>query len=98
MRTVFILLSLLLSTIGFAQQDKHYSMWNENLSTLNAGATGVMNEDVRLLANYRMQWLTLSGLPFNSGTFSFDGKIKFNGNMISMNIFINKFIIKYYFE
>ena len=26
------------------------------------------------------------------------GKIKFNGNMISMNIFINKFIIKYYFE
>ncbi|MEY4603156.1 MAG: hypothetical protein RIT43_448 [Bacteroidota bacterium] len=89
MRTLFFLSILFCSAWGIAQQDKHYSMWNENPATLNAGATGVMNEDVRLLANYRMQWLTLSGLPFNSGTFSLDGKIKLTNSYNTIGVGVN---------
>jgi len=72
-----------------AQQDKHYSMWNESQSSLNAGAVGMMDEDVRFLANYRMQWLTLSGQAFTSGTFSLDSKIKINNSFNTVGVGVN---------
>jgi type IX secretion system PorP/SprF family membrane protein len=72
-----------------AQQDKHYSMWNESQSILNAGAIGMMDEDLRFLTNYRMQWLTLDGQAFTSGTFSIDGKIKINNSFNTLGVGIN---------
>jgi type IX secretion system PorP/SprF family membrane protein len=72
-----------------AQIDKHYSMWNESQSNLNAGAVGMMDEDVRFLANYRMQWLTLSGQAFTSATFTLDSKIKINHSFNTVGIGLN---------
>ena len=78
----FLVFSFLITGKVFAQQDKHLSMWNENPSSLNAGAVGVMDEDVRLLANYRMQWLTLEGQPFTTANFSLDTKVKLKNSRV----------------
>ncbi|MEY3237448.1 MAG: hypothetical protein RI883_1549 [Bacteroidota bacterium] len=68
-------LTIIWSLNSIAQQDKHLSMWNENASQINPGAVGVMDEDARLLTNFRMQWLPLNGNAMRTNTFSFDTKI-----------------------
>jgi type IX secretion system PorP/SprF family membrane protein len=60
---------------SLAQQDKHLSMWNENASMINPAAAGVMEEDMRFLTNFRLQWLTLNGTALRTNTFSFDAKL-----------------------
>ncbi len=85
----FLVFSFLIAGEVFAQQDKHLSMWNENPSSLNAGAVGVMDEDIRLLANYRMQWLTLEGQPFTTANFSFDTKVKLKNSFNTVGFGVN---------
>jgi type IX secretion system PorP/SprF family membrane protein len=63
-----------------AQQDRHFSMWNEQPSAINAGATAVMDEDIRLVTNFRMQWLSLTGEAFRTNSFGVDAKLFKNGN------------------
>lgn len=77
-------LSLIVLTIAWsanvnAQQDRHFSMWNEMPSAFNPGATAVMTEDLRFMTNYRMQWLTLTGEAFRTNSFGFDAKLFKNG-------------------
>lgn len=81
MRKTVIITSVLAfawSTNTFAQQDKHLSMWTENTSAINPATVGVMQEDLRFLSNFRMQWMTLNGDPFRTNTFSFDAKLMKN--------------------
>ncbi len=90
MKTRHILIfSFFFAVNVLAQQDKHLSMWNENPSSLNAAAVGVMDEDLRLLANYRMQWLTLEGQPFTTGNFSFDTKVKIKNSFNTIGFGVN---------
>lgn len=77
MRTKYIIsgiLTLVWSINLSAQQDKHLTMWTENASMINPAAVGVMDEDIRFLTNFRMQWLSLNGDPMRTNTFSFDAK------------------------
>jgi type IX secretion system PorP/SprF family membrane protein len=69
------ILALAWSINSHAQQDKHLSMWNENAAQINPGAAGAMSEDIRLLTNFRLQWLPLNGEGFRTNTFSFDAKL-----------------------
>lgn len=78
MRNKVIITSILTfawSLNSLAQQDKHLSMWNENASMINPAAAGVMEEDMRFLTNFRLQWLTLDGSALRTNTFSFDAKL-----------------------
>jgi len=76
MRYIFTsVLTILWSINSFAQQDKHLSMWNENAAQFNPAAVGVMDESARLLTNFRLQWLPLTGSAMRTNTFSFDTKI-----------------------
>jgi type IX secretion system PorP/SprF family membrane protein len=88
-RSTLFLFMLLMTGVCKAQHDKHYSMWNESQSMLNAGAVGMMDEDLRFLANYRMQWLTLDGQAFTSGSFSVDGKVKINNSFNTVGVGVN---------
>ena len=93
MRTRIIftgILAFIWSINTIAQQDKHLSMWNENASQFNPAAVGIMDEDIRLLTNFRMQWLPLSGESMRTNTFSFDAKlIKSKGTDSHLGIGVN---------
>jgi type IX secretion system PorP/SprF family membrane protein len=81
MRTNIKILSILAvswSLTGNAQQDKHLSMWNENASMINPAAVASMEEDVRFLTNFRLQWTPINGSAFRTNTFSFDAKLMKN--------------------
>lgn len=69
------ILALTWSANTIAQQDKHLTMWNENASSINPAAVASMDEDVRFLTNFRMQWLPLNGNALRTNTFSFDAKL-----------------------
>lgn len=69
------LLALIWSMSTSAQQDKHLTMWNENASQINPAAAGVMDEDIRFLTNFRMQWLPLNGTALRTNVFSIDAKL-----------------------
>lgn len=64
-------------------------MWNENAALLNPAATGVMDEDLRFLSNFRMQWMSINGDPMRTNTFLFDAKIlknKTNGSHMGIGV------------
>jgi type IX secretion system PorP/SprF family membrane protein len=92
MKTKFNILGLLAATWSattFAQQDKHLSMWNENASCINPAAVASMDEDIRFLTNFRMQWLPLNGNALRTNAFSFDAKLmkdKKTGSHLGMGI------------
>lgn len=69
------ILALTWSISSIAQQDKHLSMWNENASMINPGAVSMMDEDIRFLTNFRLQWMPLTGNTFRTNTFQFDAKL-----------------------
>lgn len=78
MKTKFSLIGILALTWSantVAQQDQHLTMWNENASMINPAAVASMDEDVRFLTNFRMQWLPLNGNALRTNTFSFDAKL-----------------------
>ncbi|MFN5846441.1 MAG: PorP/SprF family type IX secretion system membrane protein [Flavobacteriia bacterium] len=74
-KIVIIACMLTLSVTSIAQQDKHLTMWNENAAQINPAAAGAMDEDLRFLTNFRLQWLPLNGEGFRTNTFTFDAKM-----------------------
>jgi type IX secretion system PorP/SprF family membrane protein len=77
----------LIGSATYAQQDRHFSMWNESPSVLNPGATAVMDEDLRFFTNFRMQWLSLTGEAFRTNSFGIDAKLfKKNNNHLGIGV------------
>ena len=70
-----LVLSAVCSATSSAQQDRHFSMWNEMPSAINPGATAVMDEDIRFITNMRMQWLSLTGEAFRTNSLGLDAKL-----------------------
>lgn len=76
-----------------AQQGRNFSMWYENPQQLNPGATAHLDGNMRLFANYRNQYMTLSDNPLQTFSFSFDSKLigaknknnYFNTGIVVMN-------------
>ena len=64
---------LFVGLIGFsanAQLDIHFSQFYQSPTNLNPALTGVMNCNVRLSANYRNQWASVTGFENSFNTYS----------------------------
>jgi Bacteroidetes-specific putative membrane protein len=53
-------------------QDPHYTQYFASPLTLNPALTGLTQCDLRLAANYRTQWGSVSPNPYITGTISYD--------------------------
>lgn len=81
--------AMMLSGSAFAQ-DAHFTQYFASPMTLNPALTGLVQCDLRLAANYRQQWGSVSSNPYTSGTISFDmstlkGKLN-NGDAVGVGI------------
>lgn len=65
-----------LGTFGLNAQDIHFSQFYLSPLNLNPAMTGVMNCNVRLVANYRNQWASvLKSNAFNTYSVSYDQRV-----------------------
>ena len=67
--------ALIFATSALSQTDRNFSMFYEEIPTLNPSAAGAMNEDIRIYTNYRRQWRNLGIDPYKTFQFSVDGKL-----------------------
>jgi len=56
-------------------QDIHYTQYFTSPLTLNPALTGLSQGDIRVAANYRTQWATVSNTPYTTATVSYDMSI-----------------------
>jgi type IX secretion system PorP/SprF family membrane protein len=64
--------ALLLSMSAVYAQDVHFTQYFSSPLTLNPALTGLVNNDLRVAANYRTQWSSVSSTPFTTATASYD--------------------------
>lgn len=81
--------SLMLATSAMAQ-DPHFTQYFASPLTLNPALTGLVSCDLRLAANYRTQWGSVSPNPYVTGTISYDmaamkGRLN-NGDAIGIGL------------
>lgn len=76
MRRILFSVMILLSVLSLQAQDIHFSQFYLSPLNLNPAMTGVMNGNVRLVANYRNQWASvLKSNAFTTYSVSYDQKI-----------------------
>lgn len=63
--------ALMFATSAIAQ-DPHFTQYFASPLTLNPALTGLVQNDLRLAANYRNQWGSVSPNPYVTGTISYD--------------------------
>ena len=73
MKKLILIPAILLSLISFSQ-DVHFSQFMNSSFLYNAGNTGLINGDHRLLLNYRSQWGSVAN-PYNTYSFTYDTKV-----------------------
>lgn len=81
--------AMVLSTSAMAQ-DPHFTQYFASPLTLNPALTGLTQCDLRLAANYRSQWASVSPNPYVTGTISYDmatlkGKLD-NGDAVGVGL------------
>lgn len=62
----------ILGTGALKAQDVHFTQYFTSPLTLNPAMTGLISEDLRLAANYRTQWGSVSTNPYTTASVSFD--------------------------
>lgn len=73
MKKILLGVSACLAFSGsLSAQDSHYTQYFASPLTLNPALTGLTQCDLRLSANYREQWASVSGNPFTTATLSYD--------------------------
>ena len=82
----FLAVVFSVATAGFAQQDKHFSMFAESPVYLNPAAAGFFPGDIQLFSNYRMQWMTVSAEPFTTISAGTDWRMFDNGNFMGAGV------------
>ena len=76
LRRFFLVLVIISGGISLNAQDIHFSQFYMSPLNLNPAMTGVMNCNIRLVANYRNQWASvLRSNAFNTYSVSYDQKI-----------------------
>lgn len=73
-------------------QDVHFTQYFSSPLTLNPALTGLTQCDVRVAANYRAQWYSVSNNPYITGSASFDmatmkGKLN-NGDAVGVGLLV----------
>jgi|AntAceMinimDraft_17_1070374.scaffolds.fasta_scaffold02406_2 type IX secretion system PorP/SprF family membrane protein len=81
---------LILVNLSFAQ-DIHFSQFYETQLYLNPSSSGVFNGDQRVIANYRNQWPSISGI-YKTYLLSFDTKLfqkrKLSNNYMGLGLVV----------
>jgi type IX secretion system PorP/SprF family membrane protein len=85
---IFVILSLFASWVACHSQDAHFSHIHASPLNNNPAWTGVFNDNLRLIANYRNQWKSPTS-NFNTFNVSFDGRYVIPGTMMSINGGVN---------
>jgi len=85
-RIGFLALVVGLNLSGFAQQDKHFSMFAESPVYLNPAAAGFFPGNLQLFSNFRMQWMSVSATPFQTISASADWRMMDRGSFLGAGI------------
>ncbi|MBS1616649.1 MAG: PorP/SprF family type IX secretion system membrane protein [Bacteroidetes bacterium] len=73
MKRILLSLGLAIAALGIANaQDIHHTQYFASPLTLNPALTGLVRGDLRVAANYRSQWYSVSNHPYQTGVISFD--------------------------
>ncbi|XZF14683.1 PorP/SprF family type IX secretion system membrane protein [Chitinophagaceae bacterium MMS25-I14] len=73
MKKILLGVGAAIMIVGAAQaQDVHFTQYFASPLTLNPALTGLTPADVRVAANYRTQWSSVSSNPYTTGTISLD--------------------------
>lgn len=73
MKKILLGLSVAMIAASTAQaQDIHHTQYFASPLTLNPALTGLVRGDIRVAANYRSQWYSVSDHPYTTGVVSFD--------------------------
>lgn len=84
--------ALLLSIGAATAQDMHATQYFASPLTLNPAMTGLTQCDLRVSANYRSQWSSVSTYPYTTATLSYDmptlrGKLN-NGDAVGLGVLL----------
>lgn len=71
-RSILGLGASLIMTSAAMAQDVHFTQYFTSPLTLNPAMTGLVPDDIRLAANFRTQWSSVSSTPYVTGTVSYD--------------------------
>ncbi|NCX95140.1 MAG: type IX secretion system membrane protein PorP/SprF [Chitinophagia bacterium] len=71
-KIVFLLIASISLAISVYAQDVHFTQFFTSPLTLNPAQTGLVPGDLRLAANYRTQWNSVSSKPYSTMTMSYD--------------------------
>jgi type IX secretion system PorP/SprF family membrane protein len=91
MKKVLLSVGVAMMAIGSVRaQDIHHTQYFASPLTLNPALTGLTRGDVRVAANYRSQWYSVSNHPYTTGVVSFDmatmkGKLN-NGDAVGVGL------------
>jgi type IX secretion system PorP/SprF family membrane protein len=78
-RFTVILLALLSACFSLKGQDVHFSQFYSSPLTLNPAMTGLIQGDIRAVANHRNPWAKISK-PYTTSAASVDGALQVGGN------------------
>lgn len=89
-RLILGMSACVLMTASVNAQDVHFTQYFSSPLTLNPALTGLVPCDLRVSANYRSQWSSVSQNPYTTGTVSYDmsalkGKLN-NGDALGVGI------------
>jgi len=86
-----ILIPLLLFGLISFSQDIHFSQFMNSSFLYNAGNTGLINGEHRILLNYRNQWSSIAS-PYNTFSFTYDTKmLKKTTNNVKLGVGLGAF-------
>jgi len=74
MRILLVLIAALFFQASYGQ-DVHFSQFYNSPTTINPALAGSMEQDQRVIANYRHQWFSVP-VPYETLAFSYDQKVK----------------------
>ena len=75
-KSILVTCMLALGALSISAQDIHFSQFYLSPLNLNPAMTGVMNCNIRMVANYRNQWASvLRSNAYNTYSFSYDQRI-----------------------
>src|SRR5690554_8109539 len=74
MKPILLSIALFFCFVASAQQGKNFSMFSLNNMQHNPAAVGTNDNDIKVFANFRYQYFTVSDKPFQ--TISASGEIK----------------------
>ncbi len=87
-RVKLLFLALLLAFFSAKSQDIHFSQFYASPLFLSPANTGFFDGDWRIATNYRSQWKSIDGIPYETFSLSYDSQYFIYTEQINGGIFI----------